>query len=53
MTIKIENMWNKNRAIPNQFNIEGPEFYAFQSYDKIIVKKQNGQYLLVDLNKGE
>ncbi len=43
MKIKVNNMTNRGgNAAANQFIIETPQFYIFQSYDSIIAKKERG-----------
>ena len=45
--MKIKNMYSKSgNQVPNQFIIENGETEYFQSYDSIIVKKENGKIYL-------
>ena len=45
--MKVQNATNLNgNAVKNQFIIYGDDFTAFQSYNRIIVKKQGGKVYL-------
>ena len=45
--MKVRNMKSsKGNSIPNQFILDGDNFIAFQSYNTIIVKQQNGKIYL-------
>jgi len=45
--MKVRNMESsKGNSIPNQFILDGDNFIAFQSYNTIIVKQQNGKIYL-------